>query len=429
MPGRNVNKYLIHLLLFALTLVSTTLAGAEWMTGRSFLYSAEVLGLRALGWSDFRRGLLFSVPFLAILTVHEFGHYFTAQWHKLKVSLPYYIPLWLGWLGGPSIGTMGAFIRINSPFRTRRQVFDVGLSGPLAGFVLALGVLWYGFTHLPPKEYIFQVHPEYAQYGTDYEKYAYTYQHARRQDSLQFIALLQNARANGLIPKDSVILHKPLSQEDYEVNRATSIIPGTNLLMELFARYVAPDPSLVPNANEMEHYPILLAGFLALFFTGLNLVPVGQLDGGHILYGMIGERWHRVVSPVLFVGLVFYAGLGAVDWKGEMTLLGEPLPPSAAIPLYIGFLFMLFSRMVEDPLNALLLSTGVLAGQLLVTSLWGIEGYPGWLVFAFVVGRVLGVYHPPAVLDEPLSPARKALGWFSLLVFILSFTPQPFVTG
>ncbi|MBD0256812.1 MAG: site-2 protease family protein [Cytophagales bacterium] len=429
MPQRNANKYLVHLLLFAITLVSTTLAGAEWMTGRSFLFSSEIFGIRALGWPDFRRGLLFSVPFLAFLTVHEFGHYFTAQWHKLKASLPYYIPLWLGWLGGPSLGTMGAFIRIKNPFRTRGQVFDVGISGPLAGFAVALGVLWYGFTHLPPKEYIFKIHPEYAQYGADYEKYAYTYQHARQQDSLRFIALLQNARAEGLIPKDSVILHQPLSREAFEAERSLSVALGTNLLMELFARYVAPDPTLVPNGNELGHYPFLLAGFLALLFTGLNLIPIGQLDGGHILYGMIGERWSSVLSPVLFVAFVFYAGLGAVNWKGEMNLTGEPLPPYTSIPLYIGILYVIFSRMFDNPLNVLVLSTAVLAGQLITSSLFGLEGYPGWLVFAFVLGRFLGVYHPPAALDEPLSPARKALGWFSLLVFILCFTPQPFVAG
>ena len=429
MPQRNFNKYLVHLLLFALTLVSTTLAGAEWITGRSFFIGAEELGIPALGWPDFRRGLLFSVPFLAILTVHEFGHYFTAQWHKVKVTLPYYIPLWLGWLGGPSIGTMGAFIRINSPLRTRRQVFDIGIAGPLAGFALALGVLWYGFTHLPPREYIFSVHPEYAQYGADYDKYVYTYQHARHRDSVQFITLLQRARSAGLIPKDSVILHQPLSREDFDLNQSANLSLGTNLLFEFFARYVASDPALVPNRHEMAHYPFLFAGFLALFFTALNLIPIGQLDGGHILYGLIGERWHSVVSPVLFVAFVFYAGLGAVSWKGELNLTGEPLPPYASIPLYIGFLYMLFSRMLRNPLNVLLLSTAVLAGQLVISSLFGLEGYPGWLVFAFVLGRFLGVYHPPAALDEPLTPARKALGWFSLLVFILCFTPQPFVVG
>jgi Zn-dependent protease len=369
------------------------------------------------------------VPFLAYLTVHEFGHYFAAQWHKVKVTLPYYLPLWLGWLGGPSIGTMGAFIRINSPFRTRGQVFDIGIAGPLAGFVVTLGVLWYGFTHLPPKEYIFRIHPEYAQYGTDYEKYAYTYQHARQQDSLRFVALLQNARSEGLIPKDSVILHQPLSREMYEEERAANVALGTNLLMELFARYVAPDPALVPNRHEMMHYPLLLAGFLGLLFTALNLIPVGQLDGGHILYGLIGYRWHSAVSPVLFVVFVFYAGLGAVSWKGELNLTGEPLPPYASIPLYIGFLYVVFSRMLDNPLNVLLLSTAVLAGQLVITSLTGLVGYPGWLVFALLLGRFLGVYHPPAALDEPLTPARRVLGWFSLLVFILCFSPQPFVVG
>ncbi|HEX8529655.1 MAG TPA: site-2 protease family protein, partial [Cytophagales bacterium] len=312
MPGRNVKKYLLHLLLFAITLVSTTLAGAEWMTGRWFLVPTEGPGGGLLGWPDFRRGLLFSVPFLAILTVHEFGHYFTAQWHKLKVTLPYYLPLWLGWLGGPSIGTLGAFIRINSPLRSRTQIFDVGVSGPLAGFVLALGVLWYGFTHLPPREYLFNIHPDYAQYGADYEEHVYTYEHFRRQDSLREVDRVRRDRAAGRIKPDSVVLYKPIPREYYDYARSFNVSLGTNLLFELFARYVAPDPALVPNRHEIMHYPLLLAGFLALFFTGLNLIPIGQLDGGHILYGLIGERWHYVVSPVLFVAFVFYAGLGVV---------------------------------------------------------------------------------------------------------------------
>ncbi len=429
MSGRNFNKYLIHLLLFAITLTTTTLAGAEWMTGRSFFLEAEEFGMKLLRWPDFRRGLLFSVPFLAILTVHEFGHYFTAQWHKVKVSLPYYIPLWLGWLGGPSIGTMGAFIRINSPLRTREQIFDIGIAGPLAGFVLALGVLWYGFTHLPPQEYIFNVHPDYAQFGADYEKHVYTYQFARQQDSIHFATRLKKARAAGLIEKDKIVMYKPLSREEFDLMNAANLSLGTNLLFQFFTHYVAEDPELVPNPREMMHYPFLFAGFLALFFTALNLIPIGQLDGGHILYGLIGYRLHSVVSPVLFVAFVFYAGLGVVDWKGELNLLGEPIPQYAAIPLYIGFLYVLFSRMMKNPLNTLLLSTAVLAGQFVISSLWGLEGYSGWLVFAFVLGRFLGVYHPPAALEEPLTPARKALGWLSLIIFILCFTPQPFVVG
>ncbi len=440
MPQRNVNKYLVHFLLFALTLVCTTLSGAEWITGRSFFLATDEKGTGLLGWPDFRQALLFSVPFLAILTVHEFGHYFTAQWHKLKVTLPFYIPLWLGWLSlffyFPthffSIGTMGAFIRINSPLRTRRQIFDIGISGPLAGFALALVVLWYGFTHLPPREYLFKIHPEYAQFGADYEKHVYTYAFARQQDSLRTVEQVRKNRAAGLIKPDSVVLYKPLSQEDFAYLRASSVSLSTNLLFGLFTRYVAPDPALVPNAHEMMHYPYLFAGYLALFFTALNLIPIGQLDGGHILYGLVGYRRHTFISSGLFVAFVFYAGLGIVDWKGEINLTGEPeaaLPQYASIPLYIGFLYLLFARMLNNPLNTLLLSTAVLAGQFVVTSLWGLEGYPGWLVFAFVLGRILGVHHPPAALDEPLSPARKVLGWFSLLVFILCFTPQPFVAG
>ncbi len=421
MPQRKIKQYFIHLLLFLICFTTTTLAGAEWMTGNSFLFSPT-----PLGWPDFWRGMLFSVPFLSILTVHEFGHYFAARYYRIRVSLPYYLPLWLGWLGGPSIGTIGAFIRIKSPLRTNRQIFDVGIAGPLAGFVVALGVLWYGFSHLPPREYIFNIHPEYAQFGTRYEAHVYSYQYARQQDSLRFFNSLKQAREERLVPEDRVFRFTPLSEEDYQ---AGSLSLGTNLLFQFFSRYVASDPQLVPNPHEMMHYPWLFAGFLALFFTALNLIPIGQLDGGHILYGLVGSRWHSVVSPVLFVLFVSYAGLGLVDWKGELDLMGEPVPHYAAIPLYVGFLYILFSRTVENPLNRLLLSTAVFAGQFLVTSFWGLQGYPGWLVFGFVLGRFLGIYHPPAAFEEPLSLTRRVLGWISLIVFILSFTPQPFVIG
>ena len=84
---------LIQLLLFVVTLISTTLAGAEWMYGGSFIY-----GPNTMGWDEFFGGLNFSIPFLLILTTHEFGHYFTARHHKVKVSLPFYLPFWLGFI-------------------------------------------------------------------------------------------------------------------------------------------------------------------------------------------------------------------------------------------------------------------------------------------------------------------------------------------
>src|SRR5688572_26388212 len=154
----------IQIVLFITTFITTTLAGAEWTFGKSIILYAEdgIFLNTAFSWSDFASGLHFSIPFLLILTVHEFGHYFTAMHHKVKSSLPYYIPL------PPlplSIGTMGAVIRLRSRIYSKMQNFDIGIAGPLAGFIMALIFLIYGFATLPPAEYIFQIHPEYEQYG------------------------------------------------------------------------------------------------------------------------------------------------------------------------------------------------------------------------------------------------------------------------
>jgi Zn-dependent protease len=98
---------------------------------------------------------------LSILTAHEFGHYFVALYYRVKVTLPYYIPLPPGFM----FGTMGALIRMKSPVYSNKQNFDIGIAGPLAGFVVAIVFLGYGYSHLPPLEYVFQFHPEYQQYG------------------------------------------------------------------------------------------------------------------------------------------------------------------------------------------------------------------------------------------------------------------------
>ena len=104
----------------------------------------------------------------------SFGHYITARIYRVKVTLPFYIPLWLGIIS--TIGTMGAFIQIKQPLVSRKQFFDIGIAGPLAGFVVAIGVLWYGFTHLPSPEYVFEIHPEYkTEYPIEFEKYGYNY--------------------------------------------------------------------------------------------------------------------------------------------------------------------------------------------------------------------------------------------------------------
>ncbi|WP_461078259.1 site-2 protease family protein [Spirosoma flavus] len=380
--NKRLKTYLLHGGLFLITLVTTTLAGAEWMYGRLFI---PMEGMKTLGWAEFVSGFQFSIPFLAILTVHEFGHYFTAKANRVRVSLPYYIPVWLAI--GQSIGTLGAFIRIRDYIDSRRKYFDIGIAGPLAGFVLALVVLWYGFSHLPPPEFIFTIHPEYQKWGLDYGKYAF-----------------QNLPEGGAIGL------------------------GDNLLFTFFKTYVA-DPARVPHPYEMIHYPYVLAGYLALFFTSLNLIPIGQLDGGHILYALIGRQRFRWVAPALFIGFAFYAGLGLFTPADFAIPNNEAfLNQLAYFLLYVGFLFLAFGRISENRITVLLITLSVVVGQLTLSWLrpdW--VGYSGFLVFVFVLGRFLGVYHPETPLEEPLDLKRKVLGWVALLVFILCFSPKPFL--
>jgi membrane-associated protease RseP (regulator of RpoE activity) len=387
-----MRKYGIHLLLFVITLITTTLAGAEWMFGRSFIPTSWLTDdpelikkIVPMGWREFWSGFQYSGPFLAILTVHEFGHYFTAKYNKVRVTLPYYIPLWLGSTG---IGTMGAFIRIQDAINSRRKYFDIGVAGPLAGFVLALIVLWYGFTHLPDPRFIFSIHPEYQKYGLDYGKYVYK-----------------------------------------NLPEGTAISFGDNLLFWFFKTYVA-DPSRLPHAYEMVHYPYLLAGFLALFFTSLNLIPIGQLDGGHVLYALIGRDRFTQLAPVLFVGFAFYAGLGWFTVQEFNVIKDEDfLAKLANLGLYAFFLSICFSRISEtNKTTAWLLALSVVVVQLGLSYVFpDLKGYPGFFAFIFILGRFLGVYHPETELQEPLDTKRKVLGWLALVIFVISFSPQPFI--
>ncbi|WP_051203397.1 site-2 protease family protein [Hugenholtzia roseola] len=400
-PRTNWKTILFQILLFSLTLISTTFAGAEWIYADSFFNLVEsdtflsvAIVQGNLGWSHWLDGLYYSVPFLGILTFHEFGHYFAALHYRLRVSLPYYIPIWLGFLGMPStIGTMGAFIKIKSPLKTRAAFFDVGIAGPLAGFVVALGVLIYGFQTFPPQSYLIEKpHPQWQAF---YEQHGNT----------KFVYA---------------------AQEDF-VKRGYSLSGqielGTNLLFEFCKQFLINDPTNLPPNSELMHYPWILAGYLALFFTALNLMPIGQLDGGHVLYGLLGSKRHGAISRIIFVVFIGYAGLGLFsiqDNYQDLLLYGA---------LYLFFLYATLERSFESRLTALVIATAIFTTQFVLKTVFPtVEGYQGWLLFGFIIGRFLGTAHPEA-LDEktPLSPFRKFLGWLALIVFILCFSPTPFV--
>jgi membrane-associated protease RseP (regulator of RpoE activity) len=406
--------HLIQLLLFLITVISTTLAGAEWMFGGSFIY-----GPNTMGWDEFFSGFHFSIPFLLILTSHEFGHYFTAKYHKVKVSLPFYLPFWLGFIGSFSLGTMGAFIRLKERVNSLTKTFDVGLAGPLAGFAVALLVIVYGFTNLPPKEHIFSIHPEYELFGENFEEYVYDVDTFFLKTDLAQI----NPEAASLYEADTVRMGP-----SYQVG----ILMGSNLIYDFAKAYVVPshEKDRIPNPNEIFHYPYLFAGFLALLFTAINLLPIGQLDGGHVLYGLVGEEKHKIISTIVYIALLIYAGLGTGVFGvfNPFDLTQDMMDIVIAFVAYAFFLFYLLGKTSLTNQQKLMISLGIIAFQeLLLLTVPGINGYGGWMLFALIIGRYLGIYHPKSEIEEPLTTNRKILGWIALLIFILSFSPQPLV--
>ena len=324
-------NYPLHLTLFVATLFTTTWAGTIWIGNPPEMDS----------FAHFRAGLKVGLPFslslLAFLTVHEFGHFFATVRHDIRATLPYYIPVPpLPFL--MSIGTMGAVIRIKEPIQSRRALFDIGVAGPLAGFAVALGLLVYGFTHLPSVDYIYSIHPDYR-------------------------------AAGGIPPAPPETLHL-----------------GKNLLFILLEKIIA--PKNLPPMYELYHYPFLFAGWLGCFVTALNLLPVGQLDGGHVIYAMFGGDGHRKISK-LFLACI--------------TILGAP-------SFIIGLLPLIFPSLVFP------------APELLLRWSW-----PGWIIWAIILRKFLGTKHPHAGSDRPLSKRRMIVGWSCIAIFILTFTPVPFV--
>lgn len=362
-----------YIFLFLATLTFTTFAGAEWR------YAGSWFGENSMDWDEFVGGLAFSIPFIMVLTVHEMGHYLTAKYYKVAVTPPFFIPLWLGFLGLPSIGTMGAFIQIKQLPRTTKEFFDIGIAGPLAGLMVAFPLLWYAFTHLPdPQTYIFSIHPEYAQWGEDY--------------------INQAGKTFG------------------------TLLLGDNFIFYFFKNYVA-EPSLLPPDFEIMHYPLILAGYLSLVFTALNLVPVGSLDGGHVLYGLLGFRRANTVMPYIFLIFLVTTGLDYAQPMNfaqlDYTIIGENV-------LYIGFLFFALVRAIPVAVTRVMWAILIFGFQYGVNYFFpALEGFSGYLVFAIVLGRFLGIYHPPALDEHKLDFGRKALGWFTLLLFFLCFTPAP----
>lgn len=367
--------HVVQLILFVLTFILTTISGAELRYGKS------LFGAGGLDIMEIYGGLVYSLLFLTFLSFHEFGHYIVALRNDVKVTLPFYIPMYLGFLGLPSIGSMGAFIAIRDQVKSRRAFFDIGVAGPLAGFVVAVIIMITGFLTLPPLDYIFEIHPEYIPFGDNYSDY------------------------------------RPGAGETAMIFKF-----GSNLLFELAENYLVYDVDRYPFANEMLHYPFLMVSYIALFFTAINLLPIGQLDGGHIIYGLFGKKMHGIISRVCYIAFMFYAGLGFIKPESfDFSFVAWSLG-------YIYFLYVCLFNVHPERQARLMIAVIIYTAQFMLLYFnSSIEGYPGWLLMGLIIGRVTGIDHPETENDAPLDLKRKIIGVLSIVIFILSFSPKPFI--
>ncbi|MEL6769467.1 MAG: site-2 protease family protein [Bacteroidota bacterium] len=391
------DRYGLHLGLFLLTFAACTFMGSVWV-GRAALYPAG--GWLAFGepgwWTLAMDGLAYAVPLLLFLTCHEFGHYLAARYHRIDVSLPYYIPLPdFGALGiFFHFGTMGAVIRIREPLRRLNHLFDVGIAGPLAGFVVTIGALIYALLTLPGPEYLLGVG------GAAHE------------------ALVQAWQGTGVAPPPSP-----------SGTGFPTIVFGETLLISLLADVVPNFPPM----HEIYHYPVLFAAWIGLFFTALNLLPVGQLDGGHITFALFGDRWHRIIARATVFLMILSGGLGFVDEIPLMFQLrlgwSAQLASVAVWALLSGVLYLFLNRMFDRDLRlvapALIAVTLAIALGSRVPGLTEAFGFWFWLVWVALIVYLIRIEHPPVLIPEPLSPRRRLLGYASLLIFPLCFTFTP----
>ena len=385
---------MIHGGLFLLALCTTLLAGAELNSGKFWLnYEGMYPPERILALQEIWLGLPYALSFLSFLTFHEFGHYFTARYHQVKASLPYYLPLFVPIPGMLNIGSLGAVIRLRQIPSTTRKYFDIGIAGPIAGFVISLLLLGYGFTHLPEKEtYVTDREPDYIRY----------FGHVPSEQEL--FSFIQAEAADG---------------DDVQV---MAYYVGTSLLFEGMKAVLVEDMSQMPTHFDLLHYPFLFVGYITLFFTALNLLPIGQLDGGHVMYGMFGRKASGYIARGATVLLLFLGGTGLVKFEG-VDAWGF-----LYIGLYLMFMIYVFSfifgkeRWKEVGAISLLV---FLMQALIAWNFPDIQPNMIWLIYTFMVVRFVGLDHPPATFEHRVNRPRQVLGWVAILIFILCFTPTP----
>lgn len=414
-PHRDPKKILRHTGLFLLTFITVTFSGMLWV-GKS-AGEPDLVDM-------IPESALFATLLLLFLGVHEFGHYIAALRHGIRVTMPYFIPVPFG------IGTMGAVIRIKEQIRATIPLFDVGISGPLAGFVVSLGILLVGLFTLPPPTFI----SHFAGHGPMVD---YIEREGRFPDT-PLIDSPVTAQDETLVDSpgstsDTPILDSPAPAEESvssEIFEGDVIYIGNTLIYLFLTSFF----DNVPPMFEMYHYPFLFAGWLGLFFTALNLMPMGQLDGGHILYSLTGFRTQRLVARCLFAVLVTLGGLEAIPLL-TTTLL--EFAPGFYLSSFLIWAIILLNLLRKAYKRHHYWVFSVWVGSLLFTGVWLLfikesltdQGSLIWLVWSFFVAYFVKLEHPPTLSVQPLDRRRKILGWVSMIIFVLCFSFQPITLG
>jgi membrane-associated protease RseP (regulator of RpoE activity) len=275
----------VNVALFAATCVSVLWLGAEYVNQ----YNERLVPVTPADWLRFLlAGWPFLVSMLGILLAHEFGHYFAARYHKVAVTLPYFIPFPLS-----PFGTLGAFIRLKAPPVNRRALLDIAVAGPLAGLVVAIPVLIYG-------QITSRVGPILPAEG----------------------ALVLEGNSIFYVFVKWLVHHQLLP--------APASFGDVPAWLYMLRFYVLGRPAPVGGVD-VQLNVVAWAGWAGLLVTGLNLIPAGQLDGGHALYVLIGRHTRRVL-PVVVVALVVLGFL----WQGWF--------------LYAALIFFM-GRMQAEPLD------------------------------------------------------------------------------
>jgi len=277
---------LINLILFVLTLLSVIVSGALFASDS--LAATNIKDLLLNLWHALPSGIPFAVSLLAILGAHEFGHYLAGRYHHTHVTLPYFLPFPLS-----PFGTLGAFIQLKEPPRNKRILMDIGIAGPLAGLVVAIPVLLYGLS-LSTVEPI-RMAPNQ---GFILEGNSLLYLFAK---FLMFGRLLPSPSSYGNLPP---VLY--------------------------WVRYFFTSQPVPLGGMDVMISPIAWAGWAGLLVTAINLIPAGQLDGGHLMYVLLGKRvrslWPFILVILVLLGFVW---TGWWLWAALIFFLGriyaEPL--------------------------------------------------------------------------------------------------------